>query len=299
VTDILYLIYSNKHKSIIFYNLIDFKKINEIKKAHHKYIINFRHYLDKQNKRDLIISVSKDNNIKLWNVNNYECLYNFTNINKNGNILSACFLNDNNQIFIVTSNYTEKSYPDPIKVFDFNGNQIKKINKSNELTVFIDTYYDDIKSRNYIITGNFDFARSFDYNKNKIYHRYFDYIDFSSNIRFSLIIYKTEKIIKLIESSLDGNIRIWNFHSAELLNKIKVCKYLLSYGINLWNDTFLFIGCEDGTITLLNIDNKEIITNLSSEDTTKLLSLKSIIHPLYGKCLISQSNEIKLWINKI
>ena len=299
IYDIFYLVYSNKNKSIIFYNLIDFKKINEIKKAHNKYIINFRHYLDKINKRDLMISISKDNNIKLWNINNYECLYIYQNVNKNGDIYSSCFLNDKVQTYIITSNYTEKTYPDPIKVFDFNGNKIKKINKSNELTVFIDTYYDKKKSKIFIITGNFDFARSFDYEKNRIYHRYFDYVDYSSNIRFSLTIYKEEEIIKLIESSLDGNIRIWNFHSGELLNKIKVCKYLLSYGICLWNYEFLFVGCEDGTISLLNLKNKQIINNFDSEDNKKLLSIKTFIHPIYGNCLISQSNQIKLWINKI
>ncbi len=33
IDDILYLIYSNKINSIIFYNLVTFQKINEIKKS--------------------------------------------------------------------------------------------------------------------------------------------------------------------------------------------------------------------------------------------------------------------------
>lgn len=40
----------------------------------------------------------------------------------------------------------------------------------------------------------------------------------SSNNHISIIINEQ----KLIDSSFDGNIRIWNFHSAELLNKIKI-----------------------------------------------------------------------------
>jgi WD40 repeat protein len=85
VDDIIYIIYSNKNRSIISFNLIKNKKIAEIKNAHEKDISNIRHCLDIINKRDLIISVSaEDNNIKLWNVQNFECLYNFKNINKNG-----------------------------------------------------------------------------------------------------------------------------------------------------------------------------------------------------------------------
>ena len=64
ICGIFYLIYSNKKSSIISYDLINNKTINIIKKAHKSYIINFRHILDNFNKRDLIISLSCDNNKK-------------------------------------------------------------------------------------------------------------------------------------------------------------------------------------------------------------------------------------------
>ena len=93
INDILYIIYANDFQSIILFNFIDNKKINEIKNAHDFPINNFRHYLDKINKRDLIISISSyDNNIKLWNINNIECILNIKNAYKNGEMYSACFL---------------------------------------------------------------------------------------------------------------------------------------------------------------------------------------------------------------
>ena len=61
---------STENKSIITLNLINNKKIIEIKNAHNNYITNLRHYLDKNNNRDLLLSVSNvDFNIKIWNVN--------------------------------------------------------------------------------------------------------------------------------------------------------------------------------------------------------------------------------------
>ena len=41
--DILYLIYTNENKSILFFDLINNKKIIEIKNAHNKFITNFRY----------------------------------------------------------------------------------------------------------------------------------------------------------------------------------------------------------------------------------------------------------------
>ena len=53
-----------------------------------------------------------------------------------------------------------------------------------------------------------------------------------------------EKQIQLIESSYDGNIRIWNFDSGIVLNKIKISEDRL-YGICLWDNDYLFIGYRD------------------------------------------------------
>ena len=124
--DIYYIIYADKSQSIISLDLISRKKIIEIKNAHDNYITNFRHYFDKINKRDLLISLSRDdNNLKLWNINNFECLLNIEKVNVTGYLGSACFLNDNNNIFIVTSNNINKSYVNSksIKILDLNGKQ--------------------------------------------------------------------------------------------------------------------------------------------------------------------------------
>jgi len=58
INDILYLIYSNKNNSIISYNLTKCQKVTEIRNAHNKSIINFRHYLDNINRCDYILSIS-------------------------------------------------------------------------------------------------------------------------------------------------------------------------------------------------------------------------------------------------
>ena len=299
INDILYLIYSNENKSIILYNIINNKKIKELRNAHNKNITNIRYFLNKINKKDLIISISAyDNNIKLWNIHNdnFECLININNINENGFLYSACILNENNNNYIMTSNLAYYGNCDNIKVFDFNGNKIKEINNSNEMTYFIDILYDNKLKKNYILTGNKGFIKSYDYNKNDIYKIF---SEFDNKGHFNIISYESCDIIKIIESSCDGNIRIWNFHSGELLNKIKVGNNNLRE-ISIWDNEYIFVGCDDKTIKLIEIKNGKNIKELKAHNN-EVICIKIITHPHYGKCLISQganSDNIKLWVYK-
>ena len=68
----------------------------------------------------------------------------------------------------------------------------------------------------------------------------------------------------------------------------------------MWNNEYIFIGCDDNTIKLIELKNGIIIKELKCH-YNKVISIKTIIHPKYGKCLISQGVKndcIKLWINK-
>ena len=292
-----YLVYTNENKSLIFYDLNEQMIIKEIKNYHNEYITNIRHYLDEKNKRDLIMSISKqDNNIRVWDIKKWECILNITEVNKEGYLLSSCFLSENNQIYIITSNSNYEDDSEPIKIFDFNGNEIKEIKNSCEETYFIDTYYDNILSKNYIITGNKNYVKSYDFINNEIYHKYYDN---DNGGHGSLIINSNEEIIKLIDSCDDGNIRIWNFHSGLLLNKIEVTKKCL-YSLCLWNNNYLFVGCSDKSIKLIELNNNIIIKSLIGHNEV-VLTIKKINHPQYGESLISQGagdDQIKLWIFK-
>ena len=72
------------------------------------------------------------------------------------------------------------------------------------------------------------------------------------------------------------------------------------YGICLWDDNYLFVGCSDKTIKLIELNNGFIVNSLTSHEN-KVITVKKINHPKYGKCLISQNlgkGKIKLWIIK-
>ena len=248
-----------------------------------------RHYLDKKNKKDYILSLSfKDSNIKIWDINSLEYIINLTNIYLNGYLFSACMFYDNNQNYIITCNYELDSHNcNPIKIFDFEGNFIKDINNTSENTYFIDVYFDNKESKNYILTGNYGHVKSYDYYNNSLYHIYNDFNELSHN---SITINDNNEIIELIESSLDG-IRIWDFHSGTLLNKILECDGCLN-GIRLWNHNYLFVCCDEGLIKLIDLKKNIIIKSIDNE-SDELLTVKTINLPNYGECLLSQSSGIE------
>ena len=83
-----------------------------------------------------------------------------------------------------------------------------------------------------------------------------------------------------------------------MLKKIKVINKWL-YGICLWNSDYLFVGCEDNIIRLIELKTGRIIENLNAHNN-KVFTVKKIKHDKYGEFFLSQgflNKGIKLWIN--
>ena len=297
IDDLLLIIYVRRDNTIVCYDIINNQKVNEVRKTHDKIITNLRYYPDTYNHINLMISLSlDDNNLKVWNIGNFECILDLKGVNGTGWINSACFLNDNNKIYVLSSNATgfNKS-PNPIKVFDLKGKLIKQINNSSINTYFIDNYYDKKSSKNYIITGNACFSTSYDYDKNDIYHKY---IGYNKTFYISAIINVIGDKTNLIESSLDGRIRIWDFHSGKYLNNITVSESESLYGICLWNNNYLMVGCKNKNIKIIDLVNNNVIDELKGH-RNKVTMIKKLVHPKYGEILVSQGHledGFKLWV---
>ena len=214
-------------------------------------------------------------------------------------------MNDNEQIYIITSNFNYNySYNiEPIKVFDLKGKKIKEINHSKDITFFIDSFFDKNLNRSYILTGNSGNAKSYDFLENNIYYIYSDG-EKEYRIFHNIIINDKDKIIKFIVIGNDAYIRIFNFHTGQILKKIYIkndnlLNYNMLYSICLWNNDYLFVGTSDKAIKLVDINNEKIINNLYSHNS-EILTIRKTILNKYGECLLSQANDqIKLWINEI
>ena len=293
--NILYLVYANIEKSIVSYDLKHFQKICEIKNAHNKYITNFKHIFESKKKRDIIMSVSAiDNNLKLWNINNWECFLEIKNVNKIGALFSASFLFEKNDIFILTSNYNFFKKKEPIKIFNLKAENIFEI-KFEFSIINIDCYYENENDFNkiYIIINAQNKIYSYDYSNKKIYNKYGK----NKNSYFSTIVHNNNNInSKLIASNYNGLIEIYDFNSGKELNEIDI-NFKGLYGICLWNEDILLMACTDNTIKIINLKEKKVINCLHGHNKY-VTTLKKIYIPNVGNFLISQgitADEIKLW----
>ena len=303
--DILYLIYQ-KDKFIIAYNILEKKIINKIKanfyslKDIDRNIIGytkFKHYFDKINNRDLLITYYS-NYIYLWNVNNWECLFHIERKNllfyKLNKCSSICFLNDNNQILISVLNFST------INIYDINGKNIKQYKCNNKNIVFYECYFDIKMSKSYIILSSNNYIESIDFkNSFKIYHNYSEKeIDDEYEYK-SVIVNNIGNITILIESCSNGILRLWNFHSGELLKKIIVCKNFRIFSFCLWNNTYILVGCTDNTIKLIDLETEKCVKKLKgyNVEPESIIKAKNV---KYGEYLVTKSRGeclLRIWKN--
>ena len=72
-----------------------------------------------------------------------------------------------------------------------------------------------------------------------------------------------------------------------LLNKIYVNKIKLC-GICLWDENFLFCGCSDNTIKLINLNELKVVGELKGHKN-EIETVKKFNLPKFGEILLSQS----------
>ena len=291
--NIIYLIYANRTytfrnlgNNIIVYDLNNGKKITTIKNAHNKEINELNHYGYKN--IDLILSMSfEEQNVKVWSTNNWECLYNYTNTNINSKLDTANCLVDNNQYYIIKK---FNLYNEPYQVYDLKTNKIKNLTDTNGDIFFDIIFYDNNSNKNYLIFGCQGYIQSNLFGENKIYNIYKDSDDIKE-IHKKIIINNKDDEIQLIDLSFmdDDNIktiRIWNFHTKKLINKIKLKEKIFINSLCISNNKeYLIFWSNQNEIKSINIKNGKIDI-ISKGGAYKQLALYSWTYPAFDYVIL-------------
>ena len=290
------LVYATKFKSIEFFDIVKQKYHKTILNAHNGQILTIRHYRPRNINKDMILSGSNgDYSVKVWDLETFTCICNINKIYQKGNMYSVCILFDvyQKESYVYTS--CDKDY---IKIFDFNGKFKKDIIKTNlNETYFIDTYYDRRDFKYYLISGDIKSVKSYDVNTDQLFRNYSDSTSVCEHV--SAFVYKSGDMVKLVECEFYGAIRIWSFHTGNLIKKIDVCRRIPLVSMCLWNENYLLVSCVDNTIKLIDFKNYALIKSLEGHND-EVCTIKKIIHPNFGECLLSQgfgNEQIKMWIN--
>ena len=292
----LLLVYGTKIKSLECFDLVKNKFHKAILNAHNGEIITIRHYCPKYLRQDLLLTGSNDDYaVKIWDVKTWTCIFNINKIYQKGNMFSICIFFDEYQkeSFVFTS-----SDSDYIKMWEMNGSFVKNINKTNiNGNYFIDTYYDKKEYKYYLISGEMRSVKSYDINVGQLFRNYSDNNSFCEHV--SAFIFSQGGIEKLVESEFYGTIRIWNFHTGNIIQKIDICRRTPLVSLCLWNENYLLVSCVDNTIKLVDFKNYALIKSFTGHNN-EVCTIKKFIHPTFGECLLSQglvNEQIKMWVN--
>ena len=276
---ILYLVYPN-YNIIIIYNLIDKKKILEIKDAHLTEIIHISHLYDERNNLNLLMSASVDNGkvtIKIWNSDNFECINNIQIKNPHNIYFSFLKHITGNFCLVGICNYQNNF----INAYYSNKGLAKKFIIEEKSDMYCLKVYNSKDSKNYILAGLYGLVLSIDFNTGLIndfreqekgkYHQY-------------LNILEEDNATKLIDGC-NTCINIWDFHNRNLLMKISLDEI---YSLCIWNNNILLVGGEN-KIYIINLNYGIIIDEIHGHN--KVINIKKFVHPSYGSCLISQGEQ--------
>lgn len=309
---------NEKDYSIVCYDFINKKNINEFKHAHNKRILCIRHYFLNE-KKDVLITSSYDNSIKLWDVYKKEKILSIENAHDNIHfynyfrVNSVCLIvqknkenkNKNNMKkiknindeFNIVSSCVEDPY---LKIWNSKGKLINKFICND--VYYVDWIHDNRKDLSFIICGSNKKSFSFNLFTNSLYKIYKKEKNESNHE--SLIVTEINKILCLIESSFNGFVNIFHFHKGNLLKEIYLGNISIR-GMCLWNENYLLVSGSD-YIHLLDIKEKKKTDKKFSEfQFTASCIMKIKIETNDKKCVLNEclfahgnSGFIKVWNNE-
>ena len=293
---VIYIEYSKNISKLLVYDLYNNKIVKELCNNIKKQIIfSVKHYIYK-NDEYLIIN-ALDGTITIFDINlNYldiliVNIYNNKNIiEKNINFSSCLLLNEQNKFIISSFN------GNIIQVYSFDGFSYvaNGINHKN-ITTKIESFHDKNNNNDYIIFIGNDYVISYTFlfNDKKEIKYYQIYKCNLNNNDFLIKDDDLDNIIKIIISS-NNEIFIYNFNTAELLNKIKYNEKFYISSLCLWNENILLGGCEDKKIYVFDLKNKTYKSIECSK--SKIIRIEKINLKNLGDCLITYSNDGNLII---
>ena len=285
------------------FSLINQEKIKSVP-GHKNSIRTIRYFMNNKNQNEYLISGDEDKKVIIWEItNNYNINFNIKQIidTKYKKYIYSCLLifPDNiDDIYIITSSYNESENLEDsaTKVYSLNNNNslIKYINKTNNIPVY------------YLLPWN-------NKNDNKLYIIQFSYEKIVINNlledelyseltyepetdHFSGFIFSKDNKDYLCSSSSNGFINVWDLYVKKVSNTFNIYGCKLAHIIQ-WNAKYFIIAERENKMIKIIDTEKNVISEIKSEHKSELISVKKILHPIYGESLLTSSRDkkIKLW----
>ena len=274
----------SSYKTIIFYDINNNNEIKKFNNAHDNNIYTIKHYPYDQ--YDIILSTSRNNDIKLWNYNEGINILTISKIYDNNYtyVYSGCIIFDKNNFNIFCTGC--QNY---IKIYKF----IKNIGNND---VYYRYYIDssEIEDKKYILVGSNKGIQTFNYPELNEYYTFIEGNDTQYHNEAKII--KINNNYNLIDTGYFNYIKIWDFINKNLITKINSNNTSYLYGYMIINNRYLFIGSDDNQIKEFDLEKKIIIKNINKHTST-VHGIKPVKDKNGNEFIVSYGgdNNIYLW----
>jgi len=238
---------------------------------------------------DIILSTSRNNDIKLWNYNEGINILTISKIyDNNSNVCSGCIIFDKNNFNIFCTGC--QNY---IKIYNQTGEFIKNIGNND---VYYRYYIDssEIEDKKYILVGSNKGIQTFNYPELNEYYTFIEGNDTQYHNEAKII--KINNNYNLIDTGLFNYIKIWDFINKNLITKINSNTASELRGYMIINNRYLFIGSEDKQIKEFDLE-KKIIIKYINKHTSIVIGIKAIKDKNGNEFIVSYGYDknIYLW----
>ena len=275
----VYIAFGENSLNLEGYDIDEQEKFTIFEKLHEEFFDSVRHYYDKENDRDLLITASLDSHVKVINFMREESEkiidLNFQSKNK-VIINTAYFINDT--ILIPFSSNTAGT----IKFYNMNAEFISELEQNLGFILALNVYYEEKSKNNYVLIANTVGVFSYNMEKSSI-NKFIPKmtLEEKKNNGFDepFVVKNRNKLLLLGPCFYYPYLYIWDFINGELIKKVETTSGISD--MCLWNDTYAFAGLvksEKNNFILINIKNGEIVKSFKTEANNSCAGIRIIKH---------------------
>ena len=294
----LYLIFPSENYSIKITKLIDNHLIKSLE-GHQNQISFVKHFYNNIDQKDYLISSDKSCVVIVWDLsNNYNLLFSLKIDYSKNSIIYNCtaFFSENKGNYLITSS-NENQEEDYTKIYDFNTKkEIGKFEQTNFVEIFCLLLWNK-NDKDYLIQSSIGRILIHNLETKELFH-----ILTSNNksIQNSMCLIKnpeTNIVDLLCTTTIHGNLDFWDL--GTFTHKFSI-KYKSSYFYDVinWYDKYVIVAEKfNSSIIIIDLLQRKVINVLKNKNSSFVISLKKIIHPLFGQSILSSDidKNIILW----
>jgi len=252
---------------------------------HKEPIVSSKYFLNKRNKKEYLVSIDNGKELSttlifsILDENNYQMILSLNNYNTIRYPFTLIF-NENNELFYIhTCSYVDSEVVSETKEI------YKNINLTEEKIYYYYIWENSEQNKDLVVQCNNSYVYIYDVFAPVFRFTKIEDEKLKGNNYSCIILYNKDNTDILCILNEQGNIVFYDLFKNKVTfivsikddNLVQICQF---------NEKYLIVLSKNGFLTILDYDNKKMISKIISNDLYKCKTMKMLKHDIYGKYLL-------------